>query len=54
LALEALRSLQNGRDLSKGVPTPRGGFFLVEKDYYLPKDIKIDIHNNGNSVIGAA
>lgn len=53
-ALKILDGLRNGNDLSKGVPTPQGGFLLVEKDYYLPKDIRIDIHESDNFTIGVA
>jgi PhoH-like ATPase len=53
-ALKILDGLRNGNDLSKGVPTPQGGFLLVEKGYYFPKDIRIDIRESDNFTIGVA
>jgi predicted ribonuclease YlaK len=53
-ALKILDGLRNGNDLSRGVPTPQGGFLLVEKGYYFPKDIRIDIRESDNFTIGVA
>jgi PhoH-like ATPase len=53
-ALKILDGLRNGKDFSKGVPTPQGGFLLVEKNYFIPKDLKIDLRDSDNFTVGVA
>lgn len=54
-AVKLLDDLVKGRDLSQGIPTPQGGFLLVEKECFFPKgSTRIDISDNDNFTIGVA
>lgn len=54
-AVKMLDDLVKGRDLSEGIPTPQGGFLIVEKECSFPKgSARIDMNDNDNFTIGVA